>query len=158
MVAKKKSLTNLKKSKGTRPRCALCGKAGKLTRTLCCGQWICDDADQYVPFSYDRNSCWRNHDRYTLCGYHRAEEHEGDWKDCPSCREDFETEMYVWYGTNEYNFEKLPNPPAYDPTRCSKCGTVIALSEDGFSQMGDDYWCQDCTEREMENLSPRTRS
>ena len=29
----------------------------------------------------------------------------------------------VGYGTaNEYNFEKLPNPPAYEPTRCDGCG------------------------------------
>jgi hypothetical protein len=27
--------------------------------------------------------------------------------------------VYLWYGTNEYNFEKLPNPPAYEPTKCS---------------------------------------
>ncbi len=25
-------------------RCGLCGKAKKLTRTECCGQWICNDA------------------------------------------------------------------------------------------------------------------
>jgi hypothetical protein len=25
----------------------------------------------------------------------------GDRKDCPKCREAFEAEMYVWYGTNE---------------------------------------------------------
>ncbi len=31
-------------------------------------------------------------------------------------RESFETEMYVYYGTNEYNFEVLENPPEYEPT------------------------------------------
>jgi hypothetical protein len=53
-------------------RCGLCGKKGKLTRTDCCGQWICDDEDKYVMFSYARNSCHRNHRRYTLCGYHHT--------------------------------------------------------------------------------------
>src|SRR5690348_6145951 len=97
--------------RGERPsasrRCGLCGKTRKLTRTECCGQWICDDEDQYVLFSYARNSCYRNHDRYTLCSHHFHEGHEGTWQDCPGCRADFPTEMYVYYGTNEYNFEKL---------------------------------------------------
>jgi hypothetical protein len=55
--------------------------------------------------------------------------------------------MYVWYGTNEYNFEKLPNPPEYEPTRCADCGMVIRLGEDGHSTNGDNYWCYRCTER-----------
>ncbi len=93
-------------------RCGLCGKTGNLVRTECCGQWICDDEDQYVAFSYARNSCHRNHRRYTLCGYHENEGHSGSWKTCPKCKEDFSDnlEIYVHYGTNEYNFEKL-NPP-----------------------------------------------
>jgi hypothetical protein len=47
-------------------RCGLCGETKKLTRTLCCVNLICDDEDKYVMFSYARNSCHRNHDRYTL--------------------------------------------------------------------------------------------
>ena len=106
MVAKAKSRT-LKKNKGHgRPRCGLCGKTRKLTKTECCGQWICDDEDKYIIFSYARNSCSRNHRRFTLCGYHYTEEHEGNWKDCPECRNSFETEIYVYYGTNEYNFRE----------------------------------------------------
>lgn len=127
-----------------RPRCGLCGKKGKLTRTECCGQWICDDEDQYVLFSYARNSCYRNHDRYTLCSFHHHEEHEGDWKECQKCRDDFETEIYVWYGTNEYNFEKLANPPKYEPTRCTKCGKIINLGEDGYSVFKGKYSCENC--------------
>jgi len=67
---------------GAGRRCGLCGKTGRLTRTECCGKWICDDADEYVMFSYARNSCYRNHDRFTLCGYHHTEGHAGDWKEC----------------------------------------------------------------------------
>jgi hypothetical protein len=85
-------------------------------KTECCGQWICDDEDKYVLFSYERNSCYRNHRRYTLCAFHHDEEHKGNWKDCVECRNAFETEIYVFYGTNEFNFEKLENPPAYLPT------------------------------------------
>ncbi len=96
-------------------------------------------------FSYARNSCYRNHDHYTLCSYHFHEKHTGDWKDCPDCRQSFETEMYVWYGTNEYNFEKLENPPEYGPTKCAKCGRVISLGEDGYSIKGGDYFCARCS-------------
>jgi hypothetical protein len=132
-----------------KPRCGLCGKTRNLTRTECCGNWICDDEHKYVLFSYARNSCHRNHRHYTLCAHHHAEGHKGDWKNCAECRRGMETEMYVWYGTNEYNFEKLPNPPAYEPTRCSKCGAVIVLADGGYSQRGSEYHCFRCSEAEF---------
>jgi hypothetical protein len=116
-----------------------------LVRTECCGQWICDDEDNYQLFSYARNSCHRNHRRYTLCGYHHAEGHEGDWKTCPECREGFQTEMYVYYGTNDYNFEKLETPPSFEPTHCDGCGAVIRLAEDGYSQGPKGILCDACT-------------
>ena len=128
-----------------KPRCGLCGKTRKLTQTECCGQWICNDEDKYELFSYARNSCHRNHHRYTLCGFHHVEEHGGDWKDCPECREAFDTEMYVWYGTNEHNFEKLENPPEYEPTRCAKCDRIIVLTQESFSMTGGKYSCSRCT-------------
>ena len=144
-------MTKRKAGSKTKARntCGLCGRSGKLTKTPCCGQWICDDADEYVLFSYARNSCWRNHDHYTLCAYHYHENHGGDWKDCDKCRESIQPEMYVWYGTNEYNFEVLPDPPSFEPTKCSDCGKVISLSEEGYSTMGDDYWCEACSHRRM---------
>ena len=108
------------KKSSDQPACGLCGNKSNLTKTECCGRWICDDEDDYVLFSYARNSCFRNHRRYTLCGFHHAEGHNGDWKTCALCRNSIETEMYVYYGTNEYNFEILKNPPSYEPTRCSK--------------------------------------
>ena len=52
--------------------------------------------------------------------------------------------MYVYYGTNEYNFEKLENPPDYEPTRCSKCNSIIILGEGGYSVQGDKYFCAKC--------------
>jgi len=149
--ARQKSRKKRLQQSSSIPRCGLCGKTGKLTKTECCDRWICDDEDQYVLFSYARNSCYRNHSRFTLCGYHYTEEHSGNWKDCPECREDFESEleMYVWYGTNEYNFEKLANPPSYEPTKCSKCGAVIVLSEGGYSQHGDEYSCGQCVDFDL---------
>lgn len=148
------------KRKATRPmdkpRCGLCGKAVQLIETDCCGNWICDDEHTYVLFSYARNSCHRNHSRYTLCAYHHNEGHAAHWKDGEACCNAFETEMYVWYGTNDYNFEKLPNPPAFEPTQCSKCGIVIKLGTDGFTQRGEEYWCEECSAQEMEKRFRRT--
>lgn len=147
--SRRKALTRSRKILDSVPRCGLCGKTGNLTKTECCDNWICDDEDQYILFSYARNSCYRNHERYTLCGYHYNEGHSGDWKTCRKCRKDIETEMYVYYGTNEYNFEKLPNPPKYEPTRCAKCKTVIILSEGGYSTKGDEYYCADCSDIDL---------
>lgn len=139
-----------RRSIATSRRCGLCGSTTKpLTRTPCCGNWICDDEQDYVLFSYAHNSCHRNHDRYTLCSHHFNEEHRGRWQDCSECREDFETEMYVWYGTNEFNFEKLENPPTFEPTHCGDCGRVIHLSTDGYLMSGAKYYCERCGNKRM---------
>lgn len=149
-VKKKKSKRrpSSKKHKGSTVQrsCGLCGKTKKLIKTECCDRWICDDGDQYIMFSYARNSCHRNHDRYTLCGFHYNEGHSGDWKNCPECRDSFPTEIYIYYGTNEYNFEKLEDVPDYEPTKCSKCNAVIVLSDGGYSSRGDEYFCARCTD------------
>ncbi len=133
--------------RGDGERCGLCGKGKRLKRTECCASPICDDESDYALFSYARNSCSRNHRRFTLCGVHHLEAHTGDWKSCVACREYFaELEMYVYYGTNEYNFEKLDNPPAYAPTHCGGCGKVITLSENGYSVGPEGYRCEGCFE------------
>jgi hypothetical protein len=128
----------------TTPRCGVCGKSENLVKTECCGNWICNDTEKYVPFSETRNSCFRNHERFTLCAYHYQEEHEGNWKTCPICRNDFKTEIYVYFGTNEYNFEKLQNPPSFEPTHCAKCKRIINLGEESYTLDGDDFLCEEC--------------
>ena len=91
-----------------KPKCGLCGQSTKpLTKTPCCDNWICDDEDEYQIFSFKRNSCFRNHSRYTLCAYHFNEGHEGDWMTCKKCKEDFDAPTYEEFATNEYNFERL---------------------------------------------------
>lgn len=143
----KRKVMRKKKKSSVKRMCGLCGAKEKLTRTECCGEWICDDEDQYVLFSYALNSCHRNHRRYTLCGYHWAEGHEGSWMKCKECREDFDydLEMYVYYGTDEYNFRVLPNPPKYEPTKCDGCGEIIVKSMGGYSEGPDGVFCGECT-------------
>lgn len=131
----------------TTPPCGLCGKSKKPRyKTECCGNWICGDESEYVMFSYSRDICSRNHRRFTLCGFHHTEKHKGDWKTCKKCREDFkhELEMYVWYGTNEYNFEKLENPPKFTRTHCAGCDKIIRLPDGGYSSLKGIYVCDEC--------------
>lgn len=144
--AKAKRAAARKARKDPDYRCFICGKRTKLVKTGCCRKWICDDERKYALFSYARTSCHRNHDRYTLCAYHHDNGHKGDWKTCPACREAFkdQVEMFVWYGTNEYNWERLPDPPTYKPTTCAKCGGVIRLPDGGYSYGRDGYVCATC--------------
>ena len=70
-------------------KCALCKKKRpgiKLIQTKCCYEWICDDEHTYKLFSYDLNSCSRNHFRYSSCSYHFRQGHEGELLDCTQCR------------------------------------------------------------------------
>jgi hypothetical protein len=143
MVQRPKTST---KPRNTSSRCGLCGKSGDLTKTECCGNLVCDDQHKYNLFSYGRNSCDRNHSRYTLCAYHHNEDHTGSWKTCGSCREAFETEMYVWYATNEFNFQKLKNPPTYTQTLCAGCKARIRLGEDSYAlKPSGEYLCARCS-------------
>jgi hypothetical protein len=100
-------------------------------------------------FSYATNSCSRNHRRYTLCGYHFENEHDGPWQTCPTCREEIDAEMYGYYGTNEFNFERLDKVPEFEPKRCAECNAIIRLAEGGYSMSGGGYYCPDCTAKRM---------
>jgi hypothetical protein len=52
--------------------------------------------------------------------------------------------MYVWYGTNEFNFETLRNPPHFKPTLCAKCKQQIHLGTESHTRSGGDYYCERC--------------
>ena len=135
-------------------KCGLCGKSKKLTKTYCCNNWICDDTEKYVMFSYSRNSCYRNHDRYTLCGYHKNNKHIGKWQTCEKCKKDIDREMYVWYGINEFNFEKLKEPPKFKPTHCSECGIVIKRGYEGYTSLPNGkFLCETCGSRQFVELA-----
>ncbi len=132
--------------------CGICGSKGPLTKTSCCDELICDDIknDQGVPV--EQSECRRNHEKYTLCHHHYRNEHEGDWKECKECRDSFDTEMYVYYGTNEYNVEVLDDPPDYAPTECAECGTVVDRSRDAHQMTQDGILCADCCEIDPRHL------
>ncbi|VDC06978.1 unnamed protein product [Peniophora sp. CBMAI 1063] len=117
--------------------CGLCGKSdGPLTKTECCGETICDDYDKYVMFTYSRDSCRRNHDRYTLCMLHKNEGHKSsDWKTCIQCRYGIDDiENYVWFGTNQFNFETLPHPPAFPHKFCDTCHKPVKQNTMDYSR------------------------
>jgi hypothetical protein len=52
--------------------------------------------------------------------------------------------MYVEYATNEYNFEKLENPPAFEPTHCTSCHRVIMLADGRYTQTREGYFFSKC--------------
>lgn len=131
----------IKQKKLSKPQCGLCGSTTKkLTKTQCCDNWICDDTDLYVIFSYARNSCYRNHDHYTLCAYHSHEEHKGQWQGCKKCKDNFELPYYVDMGTNEYNFTVLENPEKYTVT-CVNCGFTSDSLDKFACQTSKGHYC-----------------
>ena len=135
---------NLKKSV-SKKKCGLCGSTKKkLTKTPCCGNWICDDVHMYQIFSYAKNSCYRNHDRYTLCSTHYHEGHTGRWQDCKKCKDDIDLPNYNYFGTNEYNFEVLENVEKCIMS-CVNCGFTTDSMEDFAYQTSKGYYC--CREK-----------
>jgi hypothetical protein len=125
-------------------KCGLCGSRNRLIKTACCNNWICDDEDKYVLFSYDNNSCHRNHKNGTLCGIHHEEGHAEKWQDCVECKKMYSVEMYVYFATSGYNFEQLKNPPSYAPIKCYKCSKVIHLGDEDCTITNKGYICVRC--------------
>ncbi|EKD25444.1 MAG: hypothetical protein ACD_80C00056G0006 [uncultured bacterium (gcode 4)] len=144
------------RGKASNKKCILCGKKTKLVKTECCNQWICDDEDKYQLFSYSTVSCSRNHRRYTLCGFHLTEGHAGKWQTCDKCKNEIDVEMYAWYGTNEHNFEKLTNPPKFNPTHCVQCDRIIKRGVEGYTHMPHGtFLCEECGQKHMDELMSR---
>lgn len=120
--------------------CGLCGATTNLTKTPCCDNWVCDDADKYVPFSYARNSCYRNHDRYTICAVHYHANHKDDWQSCKKCKDEYGIEDYVDFATNDFNFVKLKNPPKIK-IKCINCGFESGSMQDFALQTNKGFYC-----------------
>lgn len=113
-------------------KCGLCKKTDTeslvanqkpLTKTKCCENWICDDSHKYVVNSFSKISCWRNHERFTICGRHYRDEHIGKWQTCKQCRLNNKNDIfaYIDFSKNEFNFE--PNKQLDRISiQCSGCG------------------------------------
>ena len=131
---------------GKIPPCGLCGERRKQRQLSdCCSNWVCGNEGDCTMFSYSRDICVRNHRRFTLCAFHHAEKHGGDWKTCGVCLKSFDAEIYAWYGTNRYNFEKLQHVPTFTPRHCNACGRVLSAANGGFTNFpSGGIACEDC--------------
>jgi hypothetical protein len=65
--------------------------------------------------------------------------------------------MYAWYVTNDYNFEKVANPPPFEPTLCDRCGKRIVLPEGGYVRGPGGIWCHACDERSLPKPPSRSK-
>ena len=59
-------------------------------------------------------------------------------------KKNMKPEIYIWHGTNEFNFEKLKEIPKFEPTKCLKCQRVINLGREPYAVIGDQYECFHC--------------
>lgn len=128
----------------TREKCELCFKTNTPLLTLpCCGAKVCDTENQYTLGSYAREGqCMRNHLSNSICGYHFKNKHEGGWKDCKKCEEDFHpydyavkaTSMHASTTVRRYNFDnnvRTDIHPAGVPfPQCSRCGVDVETTEE----------------------------
>ena len=131
--------------------CGLCGNDGSiapLKQARCCKRTICDDQASYKMFSYARNSCDRNHGKYTMCSFHHTNmddpPHSGDpyKEECAQCKymHGDSDDIYVGNLTSNHNFqediEKVERAPAFDPTKCMKCGRIIKRNRSEERRVG----------------------
>ena len=131
--------------------CGLCGKQGSLKLPRCCNRPVCDDEATYQLISHARNSCARDHSKYTICHLHNLNEHSDatcHWRDCKECREFFlpDLESYVSAGTSAFNFAEdlWEDPPRFEPTLCTRCEKVVKLNCDEYSVKGGKILCWEC--------------
>eukprot|EP01133_Synstelium_polycarpum_P012996 gene12996-15287_t len=154
--------------KSSEKKCHICGQQPsrnlKLTRTECCGNWVCDNEDQYQLFSGSRDFCGRSHAKYTICGTksHTARKHQSpDWRTCQQCKVEPpekgmlaglfggppSKESSLYFGTNGYNFMPMLNVPYNRVTvDCGRCKRAFLSYIEGSSlTMGDNtIICPEC--------------
>ncbi|EGG19342.1 hypothetical protein DFA_02129 [Cavenderia fasciculata] len=85
-------------------KCGLCGKKSNLTKTKCCGKWICSNSDPHLMFMNACDNCYHNHDQHSLCGMHHSRKHPGPWKNCKLCISEIPPKMYSMIAHNNFNF------------------------------------------------------
>eukprot|EP01029_Cantina_marsupialis_P004273 TRINITY_DN1430_c0_g2_i4.p1 TRINITY_DN1430_c0_g2~~TRINITY_DN1430_c0_g2_i4.p1 ORF type:complete len:252 (-),score=47.48 TRINITY_DN1430_c0_g2_i4:595-1350(-) len=129
--------------------CVICGSKRNLTLTGCCGVPVCNNEDEYEMFSRSRDFCIRNHSRYTLCGYHYGEDHDGDWRECAKCIEEHGCGKAIsWYGTNGWNctpmLEKDIKKDDMLTEKCVGCEKRIMTGWEAHSPSVGGVSCQMC--------------
>ncbi|CAG9461829.1 unnamed protein product [Pedinophyceae sp. YPF-701] len=134
--------------------CTMCGSTRKLKRLECCGEWICDAQDDYVMFSYSRDFCDRNHERYTRCASHANDKHRGDWRTCKECASLGEDDLgRNWHATCGYNFvppleKDCPKGEMLTET-CVECKRRLFPGLEKYSRsfmpVANPYTCQECS-------------
>jgi len=134
----------------TREKCGLCGKTeGPFMTTECCGRTLCDTEGQYRVNSHEREGqCARNHRLNSVCYHHHAEGHDGNWKQCTKCQEDFHPYDYAVKATSQaqsgtirrYNFDdnvRTDIHPADVPfPQCDACGLNVDTTEETIRTLG----------------------
>lgn len=129
-------------------KCGLCGETRRelLELTECCGETVCNREDEYVLMSFSRDFCSRSHGRYTRCGFHTNEGHEGDWRTCDQCDAERTPGVVCWYETNGYNFTPgvRRERGALYTQACTSCGKRIHTGMEEFSFGARGVQCGPC--------------
>jgi hypothetical protein len=85
--------------------CRFCGDAkAPLVKTPCCQQWICCDT-AFVSFR-GGGRCQVEHERFSLCYSHYADQHGGPWDSCQQCRDFWSPRDYKMYAENPINWPR----------------------------------------------------
>lgn len=130
----------------SREKCGLCGKTnGPFTLTDCCGATVCDTEGQYQINTFEREGqCARNHRLQSICGFHDAEGHDGDWRTCKDCEDFLHPYDYAVKATSQavagtvrrYNFDdnvRTDTHPADVPfPTCHKCEVLVNTTEESM--------------------------
>lgn len=136
-----------------RRMCGLCrARKPPFKYTECCRRVVCADEGNYVLMSYGRNSCSRNHNRYTNCSNHNQAGHAGRWQDCAACKNGYDEYDWWTFGSNPpdlaacCNFpdDVLQGPRPSLPL-CSGCRRPVDTATEAHSFGATGLCCMACT-------------
>ena len=92
----------------------------------------------------------------TFCLTHYYSKHKGKWQECKQCKDEYSIENYVYFATNDFNFEKLPNAPKIT-IRCVNCEFESNTMEDFAFETSEGFYCtkSKCQKKATAPLSKR---
>ena len=133
--------------------CFLCGAGSsevKLGYTDCCNAVACANEHEYELMSYSRDHCRRSHSKYTRCGQHKGENHEGDWRECQQCADMYPAEGGSRKFSLTNGFNMTPAPESCLPKgsmltyKCSGCPRRILDGYDSTTTNSGGIFCMSC--------------